>query len=167
MTEGMGGAYASRSALSRVLLAVLVGTVAAGGALLAQDDAGKDKKDQKDQKDQKKASLSLKATPPISFSPARMVVSAELKGASDETDEYYCPALEWDWGDGTKSESTMDCTPFEAGKSTIDRRFSASHTFEIAGQYRVLLRLRRGTRTIVSGNLSVTVKPGVRDQSEF
>ena len=96
-----------------------------------------------------------------------MVVSAELKGGSDETDEYYCPSIEWDWGDGTKSESNRDCAPFEAGKSTIDRRFSASHTFEIAGQYRVMLRLRRGTRTIVSGNINVKVKPGVRDQSEF
>lgn len=150
MTQGM----------RRWWLIVLAGAVAASISLTAQDEG-------KDKKDQKKASLNLKVTPPIAFSPARMVVSAELRGGSDETDEYDCPSIEWDWGDGTKSESNVDCAPFEAGKSTIDRRFSASHTFEIAGQYRVLLRLRRGTRTIVSGNISVNVKPGVRDQSEF
>jgi hypothetical protein len=150
MTERMGRAW----------LVVVAGAVAASISLSAQDDG-------KDKKDQKKASLALKATPPIAFSPAKMVVSAELKGGTEETDDYYCPNLEWDWGDGTKSESNQDCAPFEAGKSTIDRRFSASHTFEIAGQYRVMLRLRRGTKTIVSGTINVQVKPGVRDQSEF
>jgi hypothetical protein len=30
-----------------------------------------------------------------------------------------------------------------------------------------MLRARRGTKTIVSGNINVQVKPGVRDQSEF
>jgi hypothetical protein len=149
--------------IGRGWLVVFAGAVAASISLSAQDDG----KDKKDQKEQKKASLALKASPPIAFSPARMVVSAELKGGSDETDDYYCPNLEWDWGDGTKSESNQDCAPFEAGKSNIDRRFSASHTFEIAGQYRVMLRLRRGTKTIVSGNINVQVKPGVRDQSEF
>ena len=104
MTERMG----------RTWLVVFAGAVAASISLNAQDDG----KDKKDQKEQKKASLSLKATPPIAFSPARMVVSAELKGGSDETDDYYCPNLEWDWGDGTKSESNQDCAPFEAGKST-------------------------------------------------
>ena len=153
MTERMGRAW----------LVVVAGAVAASISLSAQDDG----KDKKDQKDQRKASLALKANPPIAFSPAKMVVSAELKGGTEETDDYYCPNLEWDWGDGTKSESNQDCAPFEAGKSTIDRRFSASHTFEIAGQYRVMLRLRRGTKTIVSGTINVQVKPGVRDQSEF
>jgi len=149
--------------IGRAWLVVFAGAVAASISLSAQDDG----KDKKDQKEPKKASLALKATPPIAFSPARMVVSAELKGASDETDDYYCPNLEWDWGDGTKSESNQDCAPFEAGKSTVERRFSATHIFEIAGQYRVMLRLRRGTKTIVSGNINVQVKPGVRDQSEF
>ena len=105
MTERMGRAW----------LVVFAGAVAASISLSAQDD-------KKDQKEQKKASLTLKANPPIAFSPAKMVVSAELKGGSDETDDYYCPNLEWDWGDGTKSESNQDCAPFEAGKSTIDRR---------------------------------------------
>ena len=75
-------------------------------------------------KDVKKPSLSLKASPTIVFSPARVVVSAELKGGAEDNAELYCPSLEWDWGDGTRSESNADCEPFEAGKSTIQRRFT-------------------------------------------
>ena len=84
--------------------------------LAAQDDKNKDVK---------KASLSLKASPTIVFSPARVVVSAELKGGAEDNGELYCPSLEWDWGDGTRSESNTDCEPFEAGKTTIQRRFSS------------------------------------------
>ena len=123
--------------------------------------------DKKDAKDTKKASLSLKVVPPIAFSPAKMVVTAELKGGSDDTDEYYCPGVEWDWGDGTESSAAADCAPFEAGKSTIVRRWTTSHTFQTAGAYRIQLRLQRGKKTIIGGNISVQVKPGVRDQSEF
>ena len=134
-------------------------TVGAFGlsALAAQDDKNKDVK---------KASLSLKATPTIVFSPARVVVSAELKGGAEDNGELYCPSLEWDWGDGTRSESNVDCEPFEAGKSTIQRRFTASHTFNLAGNYRVQLRLKRGSKTVLGGHVSVQVKPGLRDPSE-
>ncbi len=125
--------------------------------LAAQDDKAKDVK---------KASLSLKASPAIVFSPARVVVSAELKGGADVNAELYCPSLEWDWGDGTRSESNADCEPFEAGTSTIQRRFTASHTFNIAGNYRVQLRLKRGSKTVLGGHVSVQVKPGLRDPSE-
>ena len=146
------------------VLALALGCALAVSATQAQ--AQDDKKDAKDAKDTKKASIALKVVPPIAFSPARMVVTAELKGGSDDTDEYYCPGLEWDWGDGTESSAAADCTPFEAGKSTIVRRWTATHTFETAGQYRIVVRLQRGKKTIVGGNISVQVKPGVRDQSE-
>jgi hypothetical protein len=147
-----GGAFS-------VVCFVLLGSAA---AQLAAQDAKDDSKDKKE----KRASLSLKATPPISFSPAKIVVTAELKGGSDSDEELYCPSLEWDWGDGTKSESNSDCEPFEAGKSSIKRRFTASHTYNMADNYRVLLRLRRGSKTIVGGNTSIQVKPGFRDPSE-
>lgn len=147
--------------LSRPLalaVALGVGVVASASILYAQDD--------KDRKDVKKASLSLKASPTIVFSPARVVVTAELKGGAEDSAELYCPGLEWDWGDGTRSESNVDCEPFEAGKSTIQRRFTASHTFNIAGSYRVQLRLKRGSKTILGGHVSLQVKPGLRDPTE-
>jgi hypothetical protein len=122
--------------------------------------------DDKERKEIKKASLSLKASPTIVFSPARVVVTAELKGGADDSDELYCPSLEWDWGDGTRSEANADCEPFEAGKSTIQRRFTQAHTFNIAGNYRVQLRLKRGSKIVLGGHISVQVKPGLRDPSE-
>jgi hypothetical protein len=122
--------------------------------------------DDKDAKPVKKASLNLKASPTIVFSPARIVVTAELKGGADDSEELYCPSLEWDWGDGTKSEAGTDCEPFEAGKSTIQRRFTTSHTYDIAGNYRVQLRLKRGSKIVLGGHVSVQVKPGLRDPTE-
>ena len=122
-------------------MALSVGALAIAG-VAAQDDKAKDVK---------KASLNIKASPTIVFSPARVVVSAELKGGAEDSPELYCPSLEWDWGDGTRSESNVDCEPFEAGKTTIQRRFSASHTFNIAGNYRVQLRLKRGSKTVLGG----------------
>jgi hypothetical protein len=143
----------------------LVVAITAGLMLIAQAGRAQDDKNDKDKR--KGASLVLKATPPIAFSPAKIVVSAELKGGALDTDEFYCPTVEWDWGDGTKSEASNDCPPFEAGKSEIEHRWSASHTFQSADSYRVQLRLRRGSKVLVGGNVSVQVKPGVRDQGEF
>jgi PKD repeat protein len=139
-----------------LVVALSVGALAIAG-VAAQDDKAKDVK---------KPSLSIKASPTIVFSPARVVVSAELKGGAEDSAELYCPSLEWDWGDGTRSESNVDCEPFEAGKTTIQRRFSASHTFNIAGNYRVQLRLKRGSKTVLGGHVSVQVKPGLRDPTE-
>ena len=51
--------------IGRAWLMVFAGAMAASISLSAQDDG----KDKKDQKEQKKASLALKATPPIAFSP--------------------------------------------------------------------------------------------------
>lgn len=114
----------------------------------------------------KRASLSLKVNPAISFSPSRVVVTAELRGGSADDPELYCPNVEWDWGDGTRSEATENCEPFEAGKSDIKRRWSVSHTYTTAGNYRILLRLKRADKVVVSGNTTLQVKPGVRDRSE-
>jgi hypothetical protein len=143
-----------------VIAAVAAVLTLAGQVIRAQNEDSKDKK-----KD--RAALVLKVNPPISFSPAHVLASAELRGASLDTDEFYCPTVEWDWGDGTKSESSSDCAPFEAGKSTVDHRWTASHTFETADSYRIELRLRRGSKTLVAGNIQVQVKPGARDPSEF
>jgi hypothetical protein len=141
-----------------VVSSVLVAMLGARAAGASDDD--KDKKT-------KGASLSLKASPPVSFSPSRVTVSAELRGGADTDEELYCPGLEWDWGDGTTSEATGDCEPFEAGKSVIKRRFVSTHTYTTSGSYRVVLRLKRGSKSVVGGNTTVQVKPGVRDMGEY
>ena len=143
-------------AVSAVLASLAWTTVAAGPA------ADKDDKDKK----VKGPSVTLRPNPPMSFSPARVTVTAELRGGVDTDEELYCPGLEWDWGDGTISEAKEDCEPFEAGKSTVKRRWISTHTFETAGNYRIILRLKRGSKSVVSGNTTVQVKPGARDMSE-
>jgi hypothetical protein len=117
------------------------------------------------QEESKKPSLSLKATPPIAFSPAKIKVVAEIRGGSDDYQDFYCPSVEWDWGDGTISENTQDCDPYEAGKSTIRRRFTAEHTYRQSGQYKVFFRLKRRDKTIAATSASVQVRPGLREQS--
>ena len=131
-----------------------------------------------DQKaEQKKPSISLRANPPVGFSPLRVVVTAELKGGSDDYEDFYCASVEWDWGDDTKSESKADCDPYEAGKSEIRRRFTAEHTFramttnDIPGagagmptgptQFRVRFLLKQKNKTVGSGQTTVEIRSGM------
>lgn len=148
-----------RTRTGRTLLLQIGAGCLAGAVSLAGNS------DQKESKDPKKPSLAIRAAPAISFSPARVVITAELRGGAPDDPELYCPEIEWDWGDGTRSESTENCEPYEEGKSTVKRRWTITHTFETQGMYRVQLRLKRGTKTIVAGNNTVQVKPGVRDMT--
>jgi hypothetical protein len=114
-------------------------------------------------KDNKKPALSLRASPPISFSPANIHLVAELKGGPDDYEDFYCPTIEWDWGDGTRSESATDCDPFETGVSQITRRFSKDHVYQTQGRYRVQVRLKRNTKLLTSASTNIQVRPGIRD----
>ncbi len=111
----------------------------------------------------KEASLSLRVSPQVSFSPARVVATGELKDVDETSAEFYCPGLEWEWGDGTTSEASFDCEPFEAGTTEIKKRFTSEHTFQNAGRFRVQLRLKRQRKVILAGAVVVQVRPGVRE----
>ena len=65
-------------------------------------------------------------------------------------EEFYCPAVEWDLGDDTKSTTSADCDPYEAGKSEIKRRFTAEHVYRMAGTIRIQFRLKKKNKAIVS-----------------
>ncbi len=120
-----------------------------------------------DKAKKEKPSLSLRASPPISFSPATIHVVGELKGGPDDSEEFYCPGLEWDWGDGTKSEATSDCEPFQAGVSTLQRRFSTDHVYNTSGRFRVMLRLKRNSKVVTSATTNIQVRPGLRDMDPY
>ena len=109
----------------------------------------------------KKPSLSLKATPSVSFAPARIVVVAELKGGADDHEEFYCPTVEWEWGDGTVSTAEADCNPYEAGKSQIKRRYTVEHQFRNAGGFKISLRLKKGNKVAAMANAVVQVRAGL------
>ena len=127
-----------------------------------QKDSQKDK-DAKDA-DSRRPTLKLKAQPTISMAPSRVVLTAELVGGANDYEEYYCPTVEWDWGDGTHSESTLDCQPFEPGKSEIKRRFTVEHVFR-TGAYKVMFRLKRRDKPIVAATVSIQVRPGLRGET--
>ncbi len=110
-----------------------------------------------------KPGVSVKVSPLIGFSPARMVLTADLKGGADDYQDFYCPSVEWDWGDDTKSESKTDCEPYEAGKSEIKRHFTIDHTYNVAGDYRVQFRLKQKDKVVGFGAADVKVQAGLRD----
>jgi hypothetical protein len=144
------------------LTAVLAG-VCVAGMLAAPETLDAQKPDQK-QGDDKRPSLAFKVTPPLGFSPLRVHASVDVRGGPDDFADFYCPAIAWDWGDGTTSETSEDCDPYQEGTSTIRRRFAADHTFEQGGAYRVTFRLKQKTRVVASASSNVQVRAGVRDE---
>ena len=136
---------------NRVLPMVAV-VMALGAAGYAQK-AGEDKK----------PSLSLKATPVAGFAPLRVRVTVDVRGGADDFQDFYCPSVEWEWGDDLRSSNSEDCSPYEAGKSSIKRRYTAEHVFRNAGTYKLTLRLKQRDRVVGMGSASIEVRPGLRD----
>lgn len=113
------------------------------------------------QRPEKAPSLALRATPQTAFVPARITARAEVRGGRDDAEDFYCPALEWVWGDGTTSESSADCEPYEAGRSAIRRFYSAEHIYRLDGSYRIELRLRKTRKVVAMASVVVQVRPGL------
>ena len=106
--------------------------------------------------------LKLTARPRTGFAPTRVTFRGVLIGGPDDFKEYYCPEVEWEWGDGTISENNSDCEPYEAGKSTLKRRFTAQHVFNFPGNFKTRLILKRNDKTLVATNTQVRIRPGGR-----
>jgi hypothetical protein len=115
---------------------------------------------QKDPKENPRPRIILRAQPPVAVAPARIVLTAELVGGANDFEEYYCPTISWEWGDDTTSESTVDCEPYEAGKSEIKRRFTVQHIFRQEGSQKVFFRLKRGSKEVGASWVMVSVRPG-------
>jgi hypothetical protein len=110
--------------------------------------------------DPRRPRLALRAQPSVGVSPSRVTLTAELVGGANDYQELYCPTAEWDWGDGTRSESSTDCDPYQAGKSEIRRRFVTQHIFRV-GEYRVTFRLKRRDKVVASAATEVRVTAGL------
>jgi hypothetical protein len=132
----------------RLFLAAALSCVAAA-ALSAQPEKGERPK------------MSLRAQPSVAVAPARVLLTAELQGGSDDFEEYYCPTIEWQWGDDTTSEATVDCEPYEAGKSQIRRRFTVQHTYRRDGSYKIYFHLKRKDKVLGSASTTIQVQPGM------
>jgi hypothetical protein len=144
--------------MASLFLSVALATVAAAQTA---DTPSKDK----EPPDPKRPKITLKANPLIAMAPARVVLTAELVGGDNDFEEFYCPAVEWEWGDGTKSESSTDCAPYEPGKSEIKRRFTVEHVFRLGrpNGYRVTIHLKRRDKSVGAATVNIQVRPGLRD----
>ena len=67
------------------------------------------------------------------------------------------------WGDDTRSESKMDCDPYEAGKSEIKRRYLFDRVFLSPGEFRVEFRMKQKDKVVGLGSTLVRIRPGLRD----
>src|SRR5688500_5609691 len=150
----------TRSLATSVLCAAVL-FIGTGVPVPAQSPAQSEEKQEKqEKKDPKRPSLSLKATPGTGMVPVRISATAEFKGGDDDFQDYYCPAVEWNWGDGTVSQTANDCEPYEAGVSQIRRRFTGSHTYKRPGAYRIVFRLKHRDRVLTSQTTIVRLLGG-------
>ena len=112
-----------------------------------------------DQGRKSKPRLELRASPRMAFSPVMVLATAELRGG-DTVEDFYCPALEWDWDDGAKSGQESDCPPFQAGME-LERRFTAEHAYRRGGVYQVTVKLKRADRSVAVASTTVHVRSGM------
>ena len=122
--------------------------------------AGPNAQKDQNQKENPRPRVVLRAQPPVAVAPARIALTAELVGGADDFEEFYCPTVSWEWGDDTVSETTVDCEPYEAGKSQIRRRFTVQHVFRDEGSQKVFFRLKRRNKEVAAVWVMVSVRPG-------
>ncbi len=108
-----------------------------------------------DRAEERKPRLDVRATPRMAFPPALVLVTGQLVGG-DDLEEFYCPALEWDWGDGGRSAQESDCPAFDVDMK-MARRFSARHAYREPGTYEIKLTLRRASRSVAAGTALVHI----------
>ena len=130
---------------ARTLAGLLLMVMLAAPGVLAQDTP-------------KRPKLSVRSSPVMAFAPAMVTLTAELKDGDDDFAEYYCATIEWDWDDGTRSESSDDCEPYEAGKSEIKRRYSIQHRYNIGGIYNVQVRLKQRDKSVAIARTRITIR---------
>ena len=137
--------------------ATCVALAASGTLVLAQQKTEKLPKEP----DGKRPKITMRLRPQVAIAPAQVAITVELTGGAEDFEEYYCPSVQWAWGDDTTSESTTDCEPYEAGKSQIKRRYSAQHQFRRAGTYKVFFHLKLKERILGSASATLQVQPGL------
>jgi hypothetical protein len=105
-----------------------------------------------------KVTVSLRAAPRTAVAPARIVFNVELKGGED-TEALHCLTLQWEWGDGTRSSSEGDCSPFEAGQTKVQRLFTADHEYREQRKPTAEVTVLRGERVVGRASVDLTIGP--------
>lgn len=107
----------------------------------------------------KRPTLGVRVSPRMAFSPVSVLATAELTGGEDSED-FYCLAIEWDWDDGSKSLQDSDCEPYEAG-TKIERRFSSEHYYARGGNYNIRAALKTQDKLIATNAYRLLVRQGI------
>jgi hypothetical protein len=144
-----------KTGVAQVVVLAISAYLIPANTLLAREQGGN-----------KKPSLSLKATPAVSFAPARVVIVAEVKGGSNDFEDFYCPTVEWEWGDFTQSTAEADCDPYSPGKSEIKRRYTVDHRYKNPGAFKIMLRLKKGDKIVATATTQVQVRPGLGQEGD-
>ena len=145
----MCGAATRRSVTASVAIMLLAVFLPHQTELLAQED---------------RPELRLRASQNLAFAGTEISFTGLLRGGADNYEEFYCVSAEWDWDDGTRSESILDCDPYEPDSSEIRRRFSRRHSFDSGGRYEVRLNLKRGNDIVESARTNVTIRIGAANR---
>jgi hypothetical protein len=122
-----------------------------------------------DEQGKARPKAALRVNPTMIFPPARVVATAELTEGANDFQDYYCPKIEWIWGDETQSESGEDCDPYEAGKSEIKRRYTADHNYRpdpMGGNrnYELIFRMKQGSKIVLSLRQTIKVSGAPQPQ---
>ena len=141
----------TNGALSAAVAGLFIAGLSSAGAASSAQSSG----------EARKPSLSLRVTPPVGFAPLKTRLVVDVRNGDDDYADFYCPTIEWDWGDGTVSATAEDCDPYEAGKSAIQRRFSTEHVFRQPGSFRVAFRLKQKDRVVGVSSVNVQVRAGL------
>ena len=111
---------------------------------------------------EKEPKVQLQPTPRVALLPGgtrATVVRFRLRVHDGGKEDYYCPRVEWEWEDGTKSSEESDCAPFEqATAADHDRVWSHSREYWDAGQHLIVVRLYKGDRVIRKVETTVDVR---------
>ncbi len=98
--------------------------------------------------------LTLKATPAVAISPARVLFRAYIEGPMNE--EWYCPKVEWIWPDGTASSEESDCSPWPEGREDAPRIWSR-YVLLGAGDQMVTVELSKSKRVFAQKSITVII----------
>ena len=112
----------------------------------------------------KRPTLGVRVSPRMAFSPVAVIAMAELTGGEDSED-FYCLAIEGDWEDGSKSLQDSDCEPFQPG-TKIDRRFSSEHYYSRAGNYNIRAALKAADKVVATNAFRLVVRQGLPSERD-
>ena len=85
-----------------------------------------------------------------------------MTGGSNAYEDFYCPTIEWDWGDwhAVGIDNRLRALS-EPGKPEIKRRFTVEHVQ--GGQPQSDVPVKRNNKPLTAATVQIQVQPGLRD----